>query len=300
MGTLNLLVNIKEFLYHCEFGKGKSLNTIKSLRIDLYRFNQYVLKSKDLEKISDIDGFNFREFLIELQNDNIGKRSLNRKISSIKSFFKYLKDSEIIKSNPAQLIVAPSYDRGVPEVLSLEEIDIFRKSIELKNYHSLRDRLIVELLYSSGITSQELLGLGEEVFNLDGREVVVSSFKKYRTVFFSERTREFYKRYILAKKEKLGEKYKKEILFVNGSGGRLTDRSLRRLIDRYAIKGGITKEVSPHSFRHTFAVHMLENKMGLLQLQKLLGHTNLESTKIYIEALEKKKRKDLLEQEKIK
>ncbi|MGL4671134.1 MAG: tyrosine-type recombinase/integrase [Cetobacterium sp.] len=300
MGTLNLLVNIKEFLYHCEFGKGKSLNTIKSLKIDLYRFNQYIVKSKDLEKISDIDGFNFREFLIELQNDNIGKRSLNRKISSIKSFFKYLKDSDIIKSNPAQLIVAPSYDRGVPEVLSLNEIDIFRKAIVLKNYHSLRDRLMIELLYSSGITSQELLGLGEEVFDLDNREVIVSSFKKYRTVFFSERTREFYKRYILAKKEKLGEKYKKEILFVNGSGGRLTDRSLRRLIDRYAIKGGITKEVSPHSFRHTFAVHMLENKMKLIQLQKLLGHTNLESTKIYIEALEKKKRKDLYEEEKIK
>ncbi|MGL5088905.1 MAG: tyrosine-type recombinase/integrase [Cetobacterium sp.] len=295
MGTLNLLINIKEFLYHCEFGRGKSLNTIKSLRIDLYRFNQYVMKSKDLEKISDIDGFNFREFLIELQSENIGKRSLNRKISSIKSFFKYLKDNDKIKSNLAQLIIAPSYDRGIPDVLSLDEINIFRKAIELKNYHSLRDRLIVELLYSSGITSQELLGLGEEVFDLDNREVVVSSFKKYRTVFFSERTREFYKRYITAKKEKLGEKYKKEILFVNGSGGRLTDRSLRRLIDRYAIRGGITKEVSPHSFRHTFAVHMLENKMGLLQLQKLLGHTNLESTKIYIEALEKKKRKDLFE-----
>ncbi|MGL4997438.1 MAG: tyrosine-type recombinase/integrase [Cetobacterium sp.] len=295
MGTLNLLINIKEFLYHCEFGRGKSLNTIKSLRIDLYRFNQYVMKSKDLEKISDIDGFNFREFLIELQSENIGKRSLNRKISSIKSFFKYLKDTDKIKSNPAQLIIAPSYDRGIPDVLSLDEINIFRKAIELKNYHSLRDRLIIELLYSSGITSQELLGLGEEVFNLDNREVVVSSFKKYRTVFFSERTREFYKRYITAKKEKLGEKYKKEILFVNGSGGRLTDRSLRRLIDRYAIRGGIIKEVSPHSFRHTFAVHMLENKMGLLQLQKLLGHTNLESTKIYIEALEKKKRKDLFE-----
>ncbi|MGL4641741.1 MAG: tyrosine-type recombinase/integrase [Cetobacterium sp.] len=293
MGTLNLLSDIKEFLYHCEFAKGKSLNTIKSLKIDLYRFNEYIIKCNDLEKISDIDGFNFREFLIELQNEDIGKRSLNRKISSLKSFFKYLKDVEKIKSNPAQLIVAPSYDRGVPEALSLKEIKDLRKAIELKNYHSLRDRLIVELLYSSGITSQELLGLGEEVFETEKREVIVSSFKKYRTVFFSERTREFLKRYIQAKKEKLGERYKKEILFVNGSGGRLTDRSLRRLIDRYALRAGITKEISPHSFRHTFAVHMLENGMTLNQLQKLLGHTNLDSTKIYIEALERKKRKEL-------
>ena len=300
MGTLNLLADIKEFLYHCEFAKGKSLNTIKSLRIDLYRFNEYILKCDDLEKISDIDGFNFREFLIELQGSDIGKRSLNRKISSLKSFFKYLKDIGKVKNNPAQLIVAPSYDRGVPEVLDLDEIKRIRKSIELKNYHSLRDRLIVELLYSSGITSQELLGLGEEVFNLDDREVIVTSFKKYRTVFFSERAKEFFKRYVTAKKEKLGNKYNKEILFVNGSGGRLTDRSLRRLIDRYGIKAKITKEISPHSFRHTFAVHMLENGMSLLQLQKLLGHSNLDSTKIYLEALEKKKRKELSKELEIK
>ncbi|WP_432204558.1 tyrosine-type recombinase/integrase [Cetobacterium somerae] len=293
MGTLNLLGDIKEFLYHCEFAKGKSVNTIKSLRIDLYRFNDYVVKCVDLEKISDIDGFNFREFLIELQENDIGKRSLNRKISSLKSFFKYLKDTGKVKNNSAQLIVAPSYDRGIPEILELDEINRMRRSIELKNYHSLRDRLIVELLYSSGITSQELLGLGEEIFDLDNREVIVTSFKKYRTVFFSERTREFFKRYVAAKKQKLGLKYKKEILFVNGSGGRLTDRSLRRLIDRYGLKAGITKEISPHTFRHTFAVHMLENGMTLLQLQKLLGHSNLDSTKIYLEALEKKRRKEM-------
>lgn len=300
MDTLNLLGDIKEFLYHCEFAKGKSLNTIKSLRIDLYRFNEYIIKCNDLKKISDIDGFNFREFLVELQGCDIGKRSLNRKISSIKSFFKYLKDTGKIKSNPAQLIIAPSYDRGIPEVLELEEIVRFRKAIELKNYHSLRDRLIVELLYSSGITSQELLGLGEDVFNLESREVVVTSFKKYRTVFFSERTKNFFKRYIVAKKEKLESKYNKEILFVNGSGGRLTDRSLRRLIDRYGVKAGITKEISPHSFRHTFAVHMLEHGISLLQLQKLLGHSNLDSTKIYLEALEKKRRKELSKEIEIK
>ncbi|WP_297596836.1 tyrosine-type recombinase/integrase [uncultured Cetobacterium sp.] len=293
MNGLNLMIHIKEFLYHCEFAEGKSLNTIKSLKIDLFRFNEYILKTKNLEKISEIDTFNFREFLVELQKENIGKRSLNRKISSMRSFFKYLKETQKIKRDPTQLIVAPSYDKGVPDVLSTEDINGLRESIEIKNYHNLRDRLIVELLYSSGITSQELLGLGEEVFNIDEREVIVSSFKKSRVVYFSERTREYFKRYIEAKKDKLKEKYKSDILFVNGSGTRLTDRSLRRLIDRYAIRAGIEKEISPHSFRHTFAVHMLEHGMKVNQLQKLLGHSSLDSTKVYIEALDKKRKKEI-------
>lgn len=295
MGALNLGTEIKNFLYYCEFAEGKSLNTIKSLRIDLVKFNDYILKSKDLNELKDINTFTFREFFIELQKENVGKRSINRKISSFRSFFKYLRENNKIKKDPTLLIVSPSYEKGVPEVLSLKEINMLRDGIEMKNYHQIRDRLILELLYSSGITSQELLGLGEDVFDLEEREVVVTSFKKSRVVYFSERTKEYFKRYVNAKKDKLKQKYKKEILFVNASGGRLSDRSLRRLIDRYALKVGITKEISPHSFRHTFAVHMLEHGMRISQLQKLLGHSNIESTKIYIDALEKKRRSSLID-----
>ncbi|WP_297407192.1 tyrosine-type recombinase/integrase [uncultured Cetobacterium sp.] len=295
MGALNLGTEIKNFLYYCEFAEGKSLNTIKSLRIDLVKFNDYILKSKDLNELKDINTFTFREFFIELQKENVGKRSINRKISSFRSFFKYLRENNKIKKDPTLLIISPSYEKGVPEVLSLKEINMLRDGIEMKNYHQIRDRLILELLYSSGITSQELLGLGEDVFDLEEREVVVTSFKKSRVVYFSERTKEYFKRYVNAKKDKLKQKYKKEILFVNASGGRLSDRSLRRLIDRYALKVGITKEISPHSFRHTFAVHMLEHGMRISQLQKLLGHSNIESTKIYIDALEKKRRSSLID-----
>ncbi len=294
MGNLNLQLEIKDFLYHCEFALGKSLNTIKSFRIDLNRFNDYIKNCKDLKEISDITAFNFREFFVELQNEEVGKRSLNRKISSLKSFFKYLKSIDVIKKDPTRLIVPPSYDKGIPDVLSLDEVKRIRKAIDLKTYQNYRDRLILELLYSSGITSQELLGLGEDVFNLEEREVVVTSFKKSRVVYFSERTREYLKRYVELKKEKLGEKYRRDILFVNNSGTRLSDRSLRRLIDRYSDKANIGRDISPHTFRHTFAVHMLERGMNLVQLQKLLGHTSPETTRIYIEALDKQRKKEYI------
>jgi len=163
-----------------------------------------------------------------------------------------------------------------------------REVISLKNANGLRDRLILELLYSSGITSVEMLGVGEGVFDLDKRELYVSNGKSRRVVFFSERTREFFKRYIKAKKEKYKEKYNPDILFVNGSATRLSDRSLRRIIDRYAVKAGIEREISPYSFRHTFAVHMLSHGMDILYLKELMGHVTLESTKVYQELIKLK------------
>lgn len=292
---MDLTIDIKEFLYHSEFAEEKSLNTIKSFRIDLFRFNEYLKKNKDIKSLDSIDSFNFREFLIELQDENVGKRSLNRKISSLRSFFKFLKERGKIKKDLAHILVSPEYEKELPDILTLEEIKRLREAIVLKNYHALRDRLILELLYSSGITSNELLSLGEDVFDLENRELRVSSGKKSsRVVYFSERTREFFKRYVEIKKEKLKEKYKKEILFINGSAKRLSDRSLRRLIDRYAQKAEIEREISPHTFRHTFAVYMLEHGMSLEELKELLGFTNFESVKVYKEVLEKKKRKEIL------
>ena len=134
----------------------------------------------------------------------------------------------------------------------------------------------------------EMLGVGEGVFDLDKRELYVSNGKSRRVVFFSERTREFFKRYIKAKKEKYKEKYNHDILFVNGSATRLSDRSLRRIIDRYAVKAGIEREISPYSFRHTFAVHMLSHGMDILYLKELMGHVTLESTKVYQELIKLK------------
>lgn len=290
MEKLDLSIVIKEFLYKAEFGDGKSLNTIRSMRADLKSFNEHIYECYDLKKLSDIDEFNLREFFIKLQQNKVGKRSINRKISTLKSFFRYLKEIEKISYNPAEVIVPPTYEKEIPDYLTLDEIRSLREVIEFKNYHSVRDRLIIELLYSSGMTSQELLGLGESVFDLEKREVVVTSFKKHRTIFFSERTREYFKRYIELKKEVLKERYREDILFINGSGTRLTDRSLRRLIDRYAEKAGIEREISPHTFRHTFAIHMLENGMTLFELKELLGHSNIETTKMYIEALDRKRK----------
>ena len=266
---------IKEFLFYSEFSEEKSRNTIISIKKDLEQLTEYLAEEKDLEDITKISPIMIRGFLVKMQKDNIGKRSLSRKLSSVKTFFRYLKKNGIIKIDPTQTVSAPSFQVETPDILSLDEIQ------------KLRDRLIIELLFSSGITSQELLSLGENVFNLEEREMIVSSGKNSRVVFFSETAREYFKRYVEAKKEKFKERYNPDILFVNNSAGRISDRSLRRLIDRYAAAAGITREISPYSFRHTFGAYMLSHGMDIFFLKELLGHLNIETTKMYQEIIKK-------------
>ncbi len=278
---------IKEFLFYSEFSEEKSRNTIISIKKDLEQLRDFLMGEKDIENITKISPIMIRGFLLKMQKDNIGKRSLSRKLSSVKIFFRYLKKNGVIKIDPTQTVSAPSFQVETPDILSLDEIQKLRDIIDTTKCSGLRDRLIIELLFSSGITSQELLSLGENVFNLEERELIVTSGKNSRVVFFSERAREYFKRYIEAKKEKFKERYNKDILFVNNSATRLSDRSLRRLIDRYALSAGITREISPYSFRHTFGAYMISHGMDIFFLKELLGHINIETTKMYQEIIKK-------------
>lgn len=281
MEEKNIERDIRDFLYFAEFGENKSSNTVKSMRKDLLQLAQYLKDIEKIERSMEIDSVMLRGFIGYLQEQGITKRTINRKLSSMRSFFKYLVKNRVINQSPVEVIASPSFYVEKPDVLTLDEINRLRSVISLKNANGLRDRLILELLYSSGITSTEMLGTGERVFDLDKRELYVSNGKSSRVVFFSERTREFFKKYVESKKSKYKDRYDSDILFVNGSATRLSDRSLRRIIDRYAQKAGIEREISPYSFRHTFAVHMLSHGMDILYLKELMGHATLESTKVY-------------------
>lgn len=278
---------IREFLFYSEFTEEKSKNTIISTKKDLEQLSLYLAEEKDLKNIDGITPLMIRGYLLDLHKNGVGKRSLSRKLSSVKTFFRYLKRNKLIKIDPSQTVTAPSFEVETPDILSLDEIEMLRDVIDTTKWNGLRDRLIIELLFSTGMTSQELLSLGENVIDLERREIVVSNGKTTRVVFFSETAREYYKRHLEAKKEKFGDRYDPDILFINNSATRISDRSLRRLIDRYAARAGIKREISPYSFRHTFSAYMLSNKMNIFLLKELLGHSNIETTKVYQEIIKK-------------
>lgn len=282
---LELEQGTKDFLYFLEFGDGRGNNTIKSIRSDLKQFSEYLISKDNGIKLSEINQLNIRGFLSHLNNQQVGKRSINRKLSTLRSFFKYLQKNGFIDKNPAMLVDSPEFEMDAPDFLKIKEICTLREAVETDSTNGLRDRLIIELLYSSGLTSQELLQLGEGVIDRDLREIKIFNGKHSRIVFFSERAGEYLSRYLKAKKEKYGEKYNRDIIFVNGSATRLSDRSLRRILDRYALKAGLKREITPHMFRHTYALYLLAKDMDIKYLQELLGHKTLELTKNYLEIL---------------
>ncbi|MDP0489217.1 MAG: tyrosine-type recombinase/integrase [Fusobacterium sp. JB021] len=278
--------NIKNFLFYSEFTENKSENTIKSLKKDLEQLEEY-LKENGVENFKEVNSIDLRGFIVNLQKNKISKRSMSRKISSIRVFYRYLKENNFISKNPAELIIAPSFQVEIPEILSMEEIGKLREIIDISKCNGLRDRLILELLFSSGITPMELIMLSEQAINIDRREAVVKNGKEIRVVFFSEITRKYLELYIEAKKIKYKDKYNKNIIFVNGAGTRLSDRSLRRLLVKYGKKAEIKKEVNPFIFRHTFGSYMLSHGMNINYLKELMGHKNIETTKLYQELIKK-------------
>lgn len=273
---------IKKFIYHEQFGQQKSENTIKSYKKDLEQFLEFIIGHELIEDLEEVEELNIRGFILYLGTINISKRSISRKLSTLRTFFKYLKENKVINKNPIILLNNPSFVSKFPILLKKEELEQLRSVVDITKTNGIRDRLIIELLYSSGIRAGELLSLGENIIDIEEQEIKIVG-NSSRTVFFSQTTKTFFKDYLFAKKEKYGEKYNPDIIFVNGSGTRLSDRSLRRIIDRYAKKAMLEKEISPHTFRHTFGVYLLEKGMNVHFLQELMGHTSPESTRIYEE-----------------
>ena len=276
---------IKDFVYYEKYAQNKSENTIKSYKKDLYQLREFLEGSENIPEWGFVEELHLREFVYSLSNDDkISKRSINRKLSTLRSFFKYLKIHGLVTKNPSLFLTSPNFRVKLPETLSVDEIKNLREAIDTKKINGIRDRLIIELLYSSGIRANELLKLSERLFDLENRELkIISSKKNERTVFFSETARKWYTEYQQAKIKKYGEDYSGDILLLNSRGTRLGDRSLRRLIEKYSKTAGIKKEVSPHTFRHSFALYMLRHGMDIYYLQELMGHTSIESTKIYTE-----------------
>lgn len=275
-----LRVWLKEYMTEEKVLHNKSENTLRAYKKDIQQLLDF-LDRLNIE-ISMIKEKHLKDFLQDLRREEVSKRSINRKLSSIKSYFRFLSNKGYIKSNPSENIENVEFKTNLLPIFSVEDILKIRKVLEEESFSILRDRLIVELLYSSGIRSTELLNLSEGLFNFNEREFKVVG-KNERVVFYSKNASEILEKYLVAKKNKFGEEYRRDILFVNSSEDRLSDRSLRRIIDRVVKKAGILKELSPHSLRHSFGAYMVHKGMNLHYLQELMGHSSMESTKLYLD-----------------
>ena len=277
---INIEKAVKDFIYYLEFEENKKNNTVISIRKDLNNFLEY-LNKKNITTLDKLDELVIKEYLVELKAVDLSNSTYNRRLSSIKKFYKYLINNNLKEKGKEILIEGKKSDEKKIQYLNSSEIKILREEMKEESFNFLRDRLMFELLYSSGMTVAELLSLGELNFNLEKREIYLLKNKISRTLYFSQTCKEVYLKFLIAKKEKFKEDNNTNIIFVNNSNMRLTDRSVRRLINKYSEKANLQKEVSPYTLRHSFCIYMLKNGMPKEYLAKLLDLKSIGLLDVY-------------------
>ena len=250
------------------------------------------MRLRRIDSLKEVDKRVVRNYLAYLAEQGIGKRSIARKLSAIRSFYRYLVREELLADNPLKQTTSPKLDRRLPSFLTIEEMVRLLKAPDLATPQGQRNRALIELLYAAGLRVSELVNLDREQVNLDSREIRVwGKGAKERMVLMGEPAAIALSNYLSQSRPKLAGKKVSGVLFLNRNGGRLTERMVQKILSKYASKAGIDKRVYPHLLRHTFATHLLDGGADLRVVQELLGHTNLASTQIYTHVTRSRARK---------
>ena len=279
------------YVNYLDSERNASPYTIRNYTTDILAFFGF-LKSKDIASLHQVDKQIVRDYLASLVKQGFVKVSISRKLSAIRSFYRYLMREEIIESSPVADTAFPKLDKRLPDFLSKKEVLKLLNTPDINTPQGKRDRAILELLYASGLRVSEVVNLDIDMVNLDTREIrVYGKGSRERVVLVGEPAAAALFIYVSQARASLLAGKKSRALFVARGGRRLVERRVQRLLGRYALAAGIKKRVYPHMLRHTFATHLLDGGADLRVVQQLLGHADLSTTQIYTHVTRSQARK---------
>lgn len=274
--------DIDAFLEYIEKQKMYSLNTKKNYEIDINEFMNY-LKDKEIN-YTDVNYEFIKEYLVYMYNKKYKRNTIARKLSSLRSFYKYLFNNNIIKTNPFKYVKTPKKEKMLPKYLSVVDLETIFNVPNLNFNLGQRDRLILEILYATGIRVGELVEIKVSDIDFFNKEIKVNGKgNKQRIVEFGDYCFEYINLFLNDGREKILKKHNKtsSYLIINDHGDKITTRGVELLIDKIIKKAALKRKVTPHMLRHTFATHLLNEGCDILTVKELLGHESLESTQIY-------------------
>jgi integrase/recombinase XerC len=258
-----------------------SAHTIKAYTTDLQEFGKYV----GPQGWSDIDHVLIRGYLSNLYERGLSKVSVARALAALRSLYRWLAQEGVVNQNPAALVATPKLPKKLPRVPTIEEVNaVLDSQMPESSAFAERDRVIMELLYGCGIRNSELIGINLDDIRWSNEIILVrGKGKKERYVPFGESAAEAVKAYLPRRQQVLGETKRttEKALLVNLRGSRLTTRSVRRIVKQVAVSKGLSPDVHPHTLRHAFGTHMLEEGADLRAIQEMLGHERLATTQRY-------------------
>ncbi len=278
-----------KYIDYLQAERNASPYTVRNYTNDLMEFFNFVM-SKGIDSFNKVNKETLRSYLSHLMEQGKAKSSIARRLSAIRSFYRFLMREELVTVSPAATTASPRLDRRLPSFLTVEEAKRLVESPDLSKPQGQRDRALLELLYASGMRVSELVNINMEQVNLATNEIRVwGKGAKERVVLIGAPAAWALSVYMSQGRHELLGGKKNNALFVNRYGGRLPARTVQKLLEKYA--GTISKKVHPHMLRHTFATHLLDGGADLKVVQELLGHADLSSTQIYTHVTQSRARK---------
>ena len=271
---------ILKFIDELKYEKNYSDLTVDGYLSNLDLFLEY-LNENNIKDFNNVKYQDIRLFINHLYELNYNNKTICRHISAVRSFFKYLKGNNYITDNPCILISNPKIDKKLPKYLNYEETEKLLNSFDKNNFIGLRNSLILEILYSTGIRVSEITNIKLNDISISDKTIIVNGKgNKQRVVYFGNICLNLIKLYLKNSYPKLN-KENTDYLILSIRGKKINDREIRKVVDEAAIVAGIKTKISPHVLRHTFATHMLIDGADLRSVQELLGHENLSTTQVY-------------------
>lgn len=271
---------IQEYMDFLEKDKQLSLNTLQSYRRDIEQYLSY-LQEINLNNISDTDKTTIITYLLHLQKKGRATSTVSRNLASIRSFYQFITKNKKIDHDPTSDLESPKVEKKLPQILSTQEVELLLEQPKCKDLKGYRDKAMLELLYATGIRVSELISLDLSDINLQSRYIRCNKGARERTIPIGSIATEALQEYINKARIHLVQDKNNGALFVNINGGRLTRQGFWKIIKQYKNQAKINKDITPHTLRHSFAAHLLENGADLRSIQEMLGHSDISSTQIY-------------------
>ncbi|HOA35335.1 MAG TPA: site-specific tyrosine recombinase XerD [Bacillota bacterium] len=279
---------LENYSHYLSVEKGLARNTLESYRRDLQKFLKY-LEKKKITAPQEIDRQAITDYLLTLKNEGRTPATISRNVASIRSFFNFLVQEGLLEDNPAQLVKAPRIEKKLPRVLTTKEIDQLLRQPRNDSHVGLRDKAMLELLYASGIRVSELVSLNVTDFSPEvGYLRCRGKGMKERIVPIGSVAVSYVQDYLRNCRQKMLKQNEEKALFLNHHGRRLTRQGFWKILKKYARQSNISGEITPHTLRHSFATHLLENGADLRSVQEMLGHSDISTTQIYTQITRRK------------
>ena len=258
----------------------KSENTVESYRRDVIQYITYLI-DKGVEDLSSVNRAMVLAYLLSLQQKGKATSTISRTLASLRSFYCFMIQSGNVKNDPTMDLEAPHVEKKPPQILTGEEVELLLNQPDLSDNKGIRDKAMLELLYATGIRVSEMINLNISDINLSVSCVKCSGSKKIRIIPIGHKANKALRNYIYDVRGKMIKDKNEKALFVNCSGVRLSRQGFWKIVKTYQHTAGIKADITPHTLRHSFAAHLVENGADLNSIKEMMGHANIASTRVY-------------------